>query len=70
MPLLIPGTCPEMEQELVDLNAGLDANSGGDHEGWLPPDLLNLIEVSFLLHFVLGSYIGVRTEHNIWEHLD
>lgn len=67
MPLLIPGTCPELEQEFVGLNAGLDANSD---EGWLPPGLLNFIEVSVLLHFVLGSYIGVPTEHNIWEYLD
>lgn len=52
-PLLIPGIYPAMEQELVDLNNGLDANSWGDHKEWLPRVLLDFIEVSLLL-FDLG----------------
>ena len=58
MPLLIPGSYPALEQELLNLNAGLDANSIGDHKEWLPLGLLNFIEVSSLLHFFLGPYIG------------
>jgi hypothetical protein len=48
-PLSIPGIYPGLEQELVDLNARLDANSSGDHKEWLPQLLLDFIDVSFLI---------------------
>ena len=64
---MIPGTYPALEQELDDLNAGLDTNSKGDHKQWLPRVLLDFIEVSFL-HFELGTHIGPPTEHSICGH--
>jgi hypothetical protein len=64
---LIPGIYPALEQELVDLNIGRDANSSEDHKEWLPRVLLDFIEVSFLL-FDLGTHIGLPTEHNICGH--
>ena len=66
-PLLIPGIYPALEQELVDLNAGFDSNSNGDHMEWLPRVLFDFIEVSFLL-FDLDTLIGLPTEHNICGH--
>ena len=54
-PLLIPGTHAGLEQELVDLNDGLDPNSSGE---WLPRGLLDLFEVSLPL-FGLGTRIGL-----------
>ena len=58
-PLLIPGIYPGLEQELVDLNAGLDPNSAGDHKEWLPRVLLDFIEVS-LLFLTLVSTLDYR----------
>ena len=66
-PLLIPGTCPALEQELVDADAGLDAISNGDVKEWFPRVLLDIIEVSFL-HFDLGTHIGLPTEHDVCGH--
>jgi hypothetical protein len=56
-PLLIPGIHPALEQELVDLHVGFDANFNGE---WLPQILLDFIEVSFL-HFDIGTHIGLPT---------
>jgi hypothetical protein len=60
-PLLIPGIHPALEQELVDLNVGLDPNSSGDYKEWLPRVLLDFIQVSFLL------LILVPTLHYRWN---
>lgn len=61
---MIPGTCPVLERELVDLDGGLDANPNWDHKEWLPQVLLDFIEVSFL-RFGLGVHIALPMEHNI-----
>lgn len=66
-PLLIPGIYPALEQELVDLNTGLDPNSSGDHKEWLPRVLLDFIEVSFLL-LDLGTHIELPAQPNIYGH--
>lgn len=55
MPLLIPGTYPVSEQELI----ALDEHSDGDHKEWLPGILVDFIEVSYLLHFVLSPHTGI-----------
>jgi hypothetical protein len=57
-PLLVPGTCPALEQELVDdFNTGFD---DGSDEEWRPRLLLDFIEVSLLFH--LGSTVHSHSD--------
>jgi hypothetical protein len=54
-PLLIPGTCPVLEQGLIDFNTDFDDHViDGDHKEWTPQVLLDLIEVSYFVFALHG----------------
>lgn len=69
IPLLIPGTYPASEQELIDFSTGFDENSDGYRNEWPPQFLLDFIEVSLFYHILsLVSALQSRRYHNICIH--